>query len=328
MTEPIEQKTGPILIPVDGSDFAAQAAPYAAAIGGPDGAFVLLRVIPKARAVRGLFGTELLSAELVQQANEKAARASLESISSDCFAGHDHATIEVIVGDPADEILRAADRFDASMIALATHGLQGIDRWIIGSVADRVAHMSRAPVMLVRPSYVVSEGSTDIGFTRIVVPLDGSSLAAEAIPVARQLATRFRLPVCLVTVSELPREFASVLAYGAAFSAQAYQELLDQGSAESRVTLDAAAAPLREAGLTVETCLLRGPVPEAIASITGPDDLIVMTSHGRSGIARWFMGSVATKLIQQGGAPVLLVPSSIRLARAPDKESTLLERSA
>ena len=76
--------------------------------------------------------------------------------------------------------------------------------------------------------------------------------------------------------------------------------------------LSAAATPLFDAGLTVDTRLLKGTVPEAIAAITRPTDLIVMTSHGRSGIARWVLGSVATKLIQLGGAPILLVPSSIR----------------
>ena len=82
MAEQIALKTGPILIPVDGSDFGAQAVPYAMAIGGPDAAFVLLQVIPKARAVRGVVGTELLSAEQVHRANENAARVDTRQTSA------------------------------------------------------------------------------------------------------------------------------------------------------------------------------------------------------------------------------------------------------
>ena len=218
----------------------------------------------------------------------------------------------MIVGDPAEEILRDADRHDAGLIVMATYGLHGIDRWVIGSVADRVARTSPVPVMLVRPPYVAPEQPAPITFERLVVPLDGSPLAAEALPFAEQLAIRGHLPIRLVTVTDLSRELSSVLDYGAAFSAQAYEELLDEGRAESQAMLDAAAVPLRDAGLTVDTRLCEGQVPEAIAAVTGSNDVIVMTSHGRSGIGRWLLGSVATKLIQLGGAPVILVPSSIR----------------
>ena len=303
---------GTILIPLDGSEHAAHALSFALAIGGRESRLLLLQVIPSSGPIRGLLGNVLLSADQVQRAYDASARLTLVQARTEYLAERDDVCIEVVRGDPAEEIVHAVDRHDVGLIVLATHGLHGLDRWVIGSVADRVARTSPVPVLFIRPLAPVQDEPTQIAFERIVVPLDGSTLAAEALPFAERLAGQHGIPIRLVTVTDLPRELTGVLAYGAAFSAQAYDELLDQGRIESQAMLDGAAAPLRDAGLTVETQVLEGSVPEAIAAVTGPNDLIVMTSHGRGGVARWLLGSIATKLIYRGGAPVLLVPSSIR----------------
>lgn len=323
MIKPFASTSDAVVIPLDGSEFASQAVPFAKAIAATTDRFVLLQVLPETIAFRGVFGTEIFSAEDVQRANEDAARAHVDSVRHTHFSDSERVVEETVVGEPAEEILRSVDRHGAKMIVLATHGHEGIERMIIGSVADRIARAATVPVLLIRPTYPVADSTSAVELTRIVVPLDGSPLAAEAIPVAQRLAKQLKVPIALITVFELPRAMSSALAYGAAYNAWVYQELLDQGAEEARAMLDREAGSLRAAGCTVETSLLEGQVHGAVAMFTGPNDLIVMTSHGRSGLARWLLGSVATKVIHQGGTPVLLVPSSVRRDRRDAAEAEL-----
>lgn len=304
--------TGPIrriLVPSDGSFFAEQALPYAAAIGGRDAELTLLQVVPTATPLHGLLGKRLLTAEQVQHATEAGAREGLEQARESWIPNHPTVGAEVATGDSADEILAAATRHEADLIVMATHGRGTLDRWIIGSVADRVARSSTMPVLLIHPLDEVPAGTGARRIERLIVPLDGSELAAQALPMAARLARQHGIPVRLVTVSDLPRELAIVTAYGAAYSPEVYDELLAEGRAEAEKHLAAAATQLADQGVTVEQQLLDGPVASEIAGVAGEHDVIVMTSHGHGGVRRWFLGSTASKLIHQPKLAVLLIPA-------------------
>lgn len=327
MTQSDRPRVRSILVPLDGSKFAEEALPYAAAIGRDHAELVLLEVVPEPQPARGLLGEELLSAEQVRRAYEGGARTRLESARERWLAERSDVRLEIATGDPAEQILQVTQQLDTDLIVMATHGLDTFGRWVIGSVADRVARTSPIPVMLIRGEEQQEQEKEGEGPTRprdgliegFVVPLDGSDLAKLAIPFATELASLLHVPITLVAVSDIPRQLTGLMAYGAAFSAQAYEDLVAAGRAEVEEMLAAAANTVRESGVSVSYRVLDGQgIAETIAGAAGPNDVIVMTSHGRGGIGRWLLGSVATKLIQIGTVPVVLVPSPGRRDKFAD----------
>ena len=297
-----------ILIPLDGSTFSAQALPYARAISAPETACVFLQVVPKAVPIYGLFGERLLSEEQVEHAYEEEARKGLECARETLNQSSANVDIVVCCGDYADEILAVANERRADLVVMATHGRGGLDRWIIGSVADRVARMSTIPVMLIHPRDDSPPLPSDRSINRLIVPLDGSERAAQALPFAGRIAAQLNISVLVVTVSDLPHELAVVSAYGATFSQKLHDELLAEGRSDAEKMLKRSATVLRGMGVSVSEQVLEGPVAKAIVGAAGEDDLIVMTSHGHGGIRRLLLGSVANQLINQGNRPVVLVP--------------------
>jgi nucleotide-binding universal stress UspA family protein len=142
-------------------------------------------------------------------------------------------------------------------------------------------------------------------FTRIVVPLDGSELAERALPLAERMAlacgARIRLVFVhqVIPISAMPPDVG-----GTAAGYDRYARVMEENY------LREAAARLGDAtGLEVTTVLLDGPVARALAAeVTRFDaDLVVMTTHGRGAVSRFWMGSVADELVRTLEVPVLLV---------------------
>lgn len=142
-------------------------------------------------------------------------------------------------------------------------------------------------------------------YTRIVVPLDGSRTAEGALPEAERLARNFGAGLHLVRVIDLlsPEQVPVLMQIEAA----GYARALEEEEREARTYLERTAADLLEgdARVTLETRQGRV-VPELIAA-TMPGDLLVMTTHGRTGIRRLALGSVAEEVVRLATVPVLLV---------------------
>jgi len=152
-------------------------------------------------------------------------------------------------------------------------------------------------------------------YKRIVIPLDGSDVAEQALGPAIEMARMMRLPVHLVRVLDMqPQDFASV--YGS------FVMPIDSGEIETE--RDAAGQYLSETrrmleqgGEVVTHELKYGPAQAGIVESLREGDLLVIASHGRSGMSRWFLGSVAESVIRQSTVPVLLIratPSKPRRA--------------
>lgn len=207
-------------------------------------------------------------------------------------------------GEAANEILRTAEAVQADLIAMTTHGRSGISRWALGSVAERVLHSSQVPVLLVRQETEIPSA----GLGRILVPLDGSKLAEQALPVATAIAQKASAELMLVrvvqTLDETNRHilFANEKEADATFAK--YQKRVDKYLVETE-------RQLRLAGVsTTHRALLADPSAGICDSAIEADvDLIVLSTHGRTGLGRWYYGSVASKVIRSVHCPVLLVRS-------------------
>jgi len=144
-------------------------------------------------------------------------------------------------------------------------------------------------------------------FRRVVVPLDGSELAERALPQAEDLARLASAPLHLVRVVDVTSLLRG--AYGLAVEYAAVDPLLRDERAAAQDYLDRMAREVAARGFAVTTELREGLASRELIDIGQPDDLVVMASHGRGGVARWFLGSVAEEVVRRSRAPVLLVRS-------------------
>ena len=202
---------------------------------------------------------------------------------------------EVWHGDPSQVIVNAADRGRVGLIAMTTHGWRGLDRLRFGSVAESVVRNTRVPVVLVR-GHVRWPADRP---PRILVPLDGSALSVAVLTVITRLCQSRRGVVELLHVVE---------AHAAGLDLPPSVRAANAERVAARDYLERVAARLTGEGLEVEWVVLEGPAAPTIAqrAVEGGADLVAMTTHGRSGIARLLLGSVAEQVLRTADVPVLL----------------------
>ncbi len=147
---------------------------------------------------------------------------------------------------------------------------------------------------------------------RILVPLDGSALASEALPHAQALATSNDAELILLRVAPDAAALGEVLEQSRNFVhiEEREQAFVD----EATRWIEALAEELRLQHFRVRTAVTTGPPAAQIIDYAQGNgvDLIVMSTHGRTGIARWVYGSVADKVLRAAPCPVYLVQSSIK----------------
>jgi nucleotide-binding universal stress UspA family protein len=213
----------------------------------------------------------------------------------------------------AEAIAEYARAQGASWIVLATHGAGGLSRWIQGSVADDLARMAQTPLFFLRPWDTTGElAREERPIRRILVPLDGSAEAEAALGPAAALAGSFAAALDLVRIVS-PRAQSSDPHEG---SLPTVGVEIDP---EAAAYLEERLAPLRAGGLTAEAWpaahhdVADGILSEATARKA---DLVVMSTHGRGGLTRAVIGSVADRVLKKGAVPLALVRPD---ARAPEE---------
>jgi len=211
----------------------------------------------------------------------------------------------VAKGKPEDEVIQNAAGDKNTLIVMATHGRSGIQRWLLGSIADKVLHGATNHLLLIRAS---DQGKTDgeAPLKTMIVPLDGSALAEQAFPDVVDLAKKMQLQVVLVRAYALPPAISGE-DYGY-YSA----ELLDHLESEARDYLQRKVNEIKQKGITSVTSVVNtGYGAEEIITLARntPDNLITMCTHGRSGMKRWVLGSVTDRVVRHSGDPVLIIQS-------------------
>jgi nucleotide-binding universal stress UspA family protein len=143
---------------------------------------------------------------------------------------------------------------------------------------------------------------------RVIVPLDSSERAEQALTHASSLARASDAPIQLVSVVGYPYlESRGMSSW--ALQREALDQLVREETAQAELYLAGVRDRLAGEGFDVTTEVRRGAVDRAIVADSGPGDVIVMTTHGRGGVARWFLGSVAEAVVRRSPVPVLLIRS-------------------
>jgi nucleotide-binding universal stress UspA family protein len=296
----------PILVPVDGSQRAEAALPYAVALAEAAGVGISLLAVVEDLGVSA-------SADRLEALVGEGLRSYLHGLAEHLRAGGTLVEVAVRQGDPAATILAQAQH--APAVVMTTRGLGGLDRWRLGSVADKVMRLAPCPVVLIRPAEDSPPRDEPWWPRQILVPLDGSPPAEEALPTAYDWAAALGCAVVLVRVQPwLSTQMAIDERYIP--DAGRFEEEAAQAAAEYLAYLQQRAP----AGLTVTSEVLRGDPAACLIEFaeTQPVDLVVMSSHGRGGVGRMALGSVTDRIVRHG-LPTCIVPAAA-LRSANDQE--------
>lgn len=283
-----------IVVPLDKAEPASAALSTARALAARTGAaLALLHVIDR----------RYPSTDLADEQRQIARQWLREEASA---LPHDAATAIVAVrdGNPAEEIRIYADEIEADLICMATHARAGIGRIVLGSVAERVVQEARLPVLLVRQEVATPDIPPGAS---VVVPLDGSPRSEAALPYAVALAQRLGAPLTLVRVWDATMP-TIVGPYALPMDQQLFEEM-EEATEESVATYLATIAARLAGDIAARTVSLRGNAAEQLGAYLRNErpGLVVMGTHGRGGVPRWVMGSVAMALVRAAASPVVLI---------------------
>ena len=295
-----------ILIPTDGSEAAERAVDYGAVLATAFDATVHALSVVDERDYDGITGDE---SDVMREGVEAAKTAAEAAVDDVAERVDGDVTTHVTVGVPSEAILEYVEAAGIDLVVMATHGRTGVERFIIGSVAEKVVRRADVPVVTVRVSEDLPLWPP---IDRILVPTDGSDAAAVAVSHALDLAERFDATVDVVAVLD---ERTKLELYNVG---TALEDVV--GGLES--TAERATRAIRdratERGLDATTAVVEGLPSRTIcarAAETGAD-LVVMSTHGRTGLAHYLLGSVAERVVRNSSVPVCTVPVDDELVDA------------
>lgn len=200
-------------------------------------------------------------------------------------------------------ILEYTREHDVDLIVIGTHGRRGVRHLLMGSVAEEVVREAPVPVLAVREQEASSRPHP---IERILVPLDFSAHSERALAYAKELAAPYRARLVLLHVLHVPplpgiHGLASDPGYG----------LLQEMEPWAHERMQEAVASVKHTGLGVEYDIVQGHPALQILDLAEESgaDLIVLASHGRTGLDRFMMGSVAAHVVRAAPCPVFVVKS-------------------
>jgi nucleotide-binding universal stress UspA family protein len=289
-----------ILVPLDGSPVGESALPHAAALAAQSGAkLILVRAAHTARMAAHSAAAQvrvLSEAEAYLELRAAEVRATGRTVETGVPFG----------ATPAEWIVEEVDLRHADLIVMATHGRVGPARWLHGSVAEAVVSHSPIPVLLVR----AADGARAVDHFEwqqpvLLVALDGSELAEAAVPAAINFARALSGRVVLLSVVPEPGQLMASHGGAVPYGEQTHAALQE----EARAYLRAPAVRVASIGVPVETLLRTGDpaIQIALAAHERNAAAVVMATHGRTGIVRAVLGSVAGEVVHSTSSPVLLI---------------------
>lgn len=208
---------------------------------------------------------------------------------------------------PADAIVQRVVESDIGVVVMGTHGRRGAERLLSGSVAEEVVRRAACPVFTV----LCQAADTDAPelpeaqpIDRILVPVDLSEHTTNVVAHAHGLAALYKADIHLLHVVE-------DIAYPTVYGIDPMTPVLPDIVERAKTSLQRYAAPLRQAGCAVDTHVITGyAAHDIVEKATELDcDLILMGTHGRTGLKRFLIGSVAEKVVRRTPCPVFIVKS-------------------
>jgi nucleotide-binding universal stress UspA family protein len=292
-----------MLIPLDGSKTAEKVLPYARYFAGKLKLPVeLLAVIDTAEMATHIPAEKARFFDSMIEEGVKSSANYLRGVAGTFGDADVKCTVEK--GEADAVIIEKGEAEKGMLICMATHGRSGLDRFLLGSVAEDVLRAAANPLLLVRATEEAkSEGVAAL--KSIILPLDGSELAESIIPM--DMAKNLGLEVVLFRAYHIP---SYAYAGDETSSVVDYDELMVGVRDEANEYLEKKVTEVKHLGIDkVSFVTKEGFAADEIIALgrKTPDSLIAMCSHGRTGVKRWVLGSVTEAVVRHSGDPVLVL---------------------
>lgn len=291
-----------ILIPLDGSKTAEKVLPYARFFAGALKLPIeLLAVVDIVEMVTHISADRARYLDTMIEDSLRNSEQYLRGVAG-TFPSGTKCTVEQ--GKAEQIIIETAASEKGTIVTMATHGRSGMNRWLLGSVTEKVLRGGTNPMLLVRAK---DEGTINGPTIKsIVVPLDGSELAESVLPTVAELAKTLSSGVTLFRAYNLPYN-----AYmgGEGYYAANLEQLLIDVRDEAVDYLAKKTEAIKKLGIAEVSYVAKEgfPADEIISFARFADNLIVMCTHGRSGVKRWMLGSVTETVVRHSGGPILVL---------------------
>ena len=290
-----------ILVPLDGSKVAEQVFPHVVELATAFGSEVTS--IGVCEPEESEYG-HICHVYMNHEADQLKSKIGAEKVKS-----------VVLSGRPAEEILDYAAKHEPSLVIMASHGRSGIKPWSLGSTVDKVLHRIAVPLLIIRAATEQGAESGKTGFfKRILAPLDGSEACETVLPYTMELMKKFASEVILLQVLASGKHVHTIGGID-----YVYFKDHDVQSMKAKVGeyLDKVGAKLESTKAIKRSEIRVGDTAQEIVKCAQEKDVqvIILSTHGHSGIERWAYGSVTYKILQTSNKSMLLIP----LVRAQTK---------
>ena len=222
---------------------------------------------------------------------------------------HTEVKITTIVeaGEPTENICKLAETNEIDLIMMTAVSISGMKIGkMLGSVTDHVCQTVAIPVMLIRPQNQIPTDRKFRLINHVLIPLDGSELSKLALPAGEELSAKLKVTVTLFQMATTVRLYNDV-------SVQPYidyNKVNDDEKKHAVSEMSLLEQELRAKGLNVKSIVTTGSdAANEIIELCNKSgiDMVVMSTHGRSGLGRWVFGNVAEKILRHGETPLLLI---------------------
>lgn len=286
-----------VLIPTDGSDHSVRAAEHGHFLAQLFDATVHVINVVDIQGAAGMFD----AGGIVQSINDQLiaeGETAIEAVEA-VVGERDSVTTAVVKGEPSEAILEYADDHDVDVITMGTHGRTGLNRYIAGSVTERVVRLADVPVLTVR----ATDQSQLVGeYDEVLIPTDGSEPAAMAIDHGLAIAQKTGARIHAVNIVDVGDVAVSP-------NYTPPTEVIEHLESEGEAATDRIATQARARGLDAITEVREGfPASDLLDYADEHDiDLITMGTTGRTGLNRYLLGSTTERIIRHAEIPVLAV---------------------
>jgi nucleotide-binding universal stress UspA family protein len=285
-----------IVVPTDGSEHAITAAGHAAAFARRFDATAHVLAIVDVQGAAGPFDAGGVTETFVERLED---RADDDLAATVAAMDGDSVTTARVRGGPSEAILEYADDQGADLLAMGTHGRTGVDRYVAGSVTERVLRRSAAPVLTAR----AVDGAPQAGeYDDVVVPTDGSDAATAAVDHAIAVATEHAATVHAVSVVDVTVSLGVPDTSVPPTTVEIHEE-------RAEAAVEAVADRAREADLDAETAVVTGSPASSILDYAADRDvdLLAMGTTGQTGLSRHLLGSTTERVVRHAERPVVAV---------------------
>jgi len=305
-----------VIVPLDGSELSEQALPHAQVIAKamsiPIQLVEAFDILPQ--TLRDRYPADNLRVMLGDE--QKRSEKNLVTIRRRLEAAGHTVGVATLPGDPADAIVTLAGASPDALIVMSTRGRTGLARWALGSVTDKVLRTASNPILIVSAG-TMAPTAPDESPKPVMVPLDGSALAELALPHAARISSALGTGVSLLRVTPTVAQYQRHLSSAATMMRTTWEArhlspegLASSDSEEVAAYLSGLNGRLAADGVQVVETDHRQDQNVAqviIDKATEQASMVVMATHGRSGLGRLALGSITDRVVRHPGVPVLVI---------------------